>query len=135
MPFFYFILKTGREKIPDREGVEFPDQDAARTHATAVAQELMRNRELRTRPWRLEVRDEDLQPCFEILFGAVDNSIAHLPPVYRQSVESLSWGTANLMDAFENVRTTLSSVKETMAQADELMRQLRLQAWTPERRP
>jgi len=125
MPLFYFILKTGREKIPDREGLEFPDRDTARGHAEIVVDELMRNRELKTRSWRLEVRDEDLQPSFEILFATVDKSIVHLPPVYRQSVELLSSSTANLLDAFEDVRGTLSNVKETLARADNMIRELR----------
>ena len=125
MPLFYFILKTGREKIPDREGLEFPDRDTARGHAEIVVDELMRNRELKTRSWRLEVRDEDLQPCFEILFAAVDKSIIHLPPVYRQSVELLSKSTANLLDAFEDVQATLLNVKATLARADDMMRQVR----------
>src|SRR5690242_17457733 len=117
MPLFYFILKTGREKIPDREGLEFPDQESARAHATAVAQELMRNRELKTRPWRIEVRDEDLQRCSEILFGSVDSSIDHLAPEYKESVEALSRSTAILLDAFNDVRSTISNVKKTLAQA------------------
>ena len=125
MSLFYFVLKTGREKIPDREGLEFPDRETARAHAEIVVDELMRNRELRTRAWRLEVRDENLQPSFEILFAAMDKSIVHLPPVYRQSVELLSSNTANLLDAFEDVRVTLSNVKETLARADDMMRQLR----------
>jgi len=125
MPLFYFILKTDREKIPDRECLEFPDQDIARAHAEVVTQELMRNRELKTRPWRLEVCDENLRPCFEILFAAKDPSIAHLPPVYRESVEALSSNTANLHDAFNQVRTTLSNVRETLARTDQPISQLR----------
>src|SRR5262245_44514962 len=125
MSLFYFVLKTGREKIPDREGLEFPDRETARAHAEIVVDELMRNRELRTRAWRLEVRDENLQPSSEIHFAAIDKSIGHLPPVCRQSVELLCSNTANLLDAFEDVRVTLSNVKETLARADDMMRQLR----------
>jgi hypothetical protein len=130
MPLFYFILKTGGEKIPDREGFEFPNQDIARAHAEAVAHELMRNREMKTRRWRLEVCDDDLQPCFEVLFAATDPLIAHLPASYRESVEGLSSSTANLHDTFAQVRTTLSSVRETLARADELMSQLRRRQWS-----
>ena len=125
MSLFYFILKTGREKVPDREGLEFPDQETARAHAELVVEELMRNRELKTRTWRLEVRDEDLQPSFEILFAAKDKSISHLPPAYRESVELLSSNTAKLFDAYDNVRSTLFNVRETLARTDHMIRQLR----------
>jgi hypothetical protein len=84
----------------------------------------MRNRELKTRAWRLEVRDDDLRPCFEILFGAVDSSIANFGPDYRRSVESLSLSTATLLDAFDEVRATLTNVRDTLARADHLMIQL-----------
>ena len=128
MSLFYFILKTGQEKIPDREGLEFPDQDTARAHAEIVARELMRNRELKTRTWRIEVRDEDLQPCFELLFAAEDNTtIAHLGYEQRHTVEMVSARTARLFDAFDQVKTSISDVRETLARADNLMRQLRAQ--------
>lgn len=124
MPLFYFILKTGREKIPDREGFEFANDEMARAHATAVAEELMRNRETMTRAWQLEVRDEDLQPCFELLFGEMDKSFVHEGPYTRESVAELSRSTAKLFEVVDEVRTGLS---EVMAQAEELMKRLRVQ--------
>lgn len=121
MPLYYFILKNGEEVVPDREGLECADLAAAHAHASAVARELMRNRELRSRPWRLEVRDEDLQPCFEILFADVDDTMAHLPAEYRESIARTSRLTASLHDAVNTVRATLSGVQETLARADELI--------------
>jgi|SRR5262245_48638242 len=125
MPLFYFLLRAGRDNIPDREGIEFPDQETAHAHAFAVARELMRNREMKTRAWRIKVRDEDLRPSSEVLFATADDSIAHLQPPYRQSVEALSNSTANLFDVVDQVQMTLSNVRETLARADEMMAQLR----------
>lgn len=67
MPLYYFALKNGRHVIPDRDGEEFADEAAAGKHAVAVAHELMRNGPLPMRCWRLQVSDEYLQPCFELL--------------------------------------------------------------------
>ena len=125
MPLFYFLLRAGRDSVPDREGIEFPDQETAHAHALEVARELMRNREIKTRAWRIAVRDEDLRPCSEVLFATADDSIAHLQPPYRHSIESLSNSTANLFDVVDQVQMTLSNVRETLARADEMMAQLR----------
>src|SRR5262249_56475832 len=125
MPLFYFLLRAGRDNVPDREGIEFPDQETAHAHALEVARELMRNREIKTRAWRIAVRDEDLQPCSEVLFATADDSIAHLQPAYRHTVEALSNSTANLFDVVDQVQMTLSNVRETLARADEMMARLR----------
>jgi hypothetical protein len=127
MPLFYFVLKAGRENVPDREGLEFPDQETAHAHALIVARELMRNREPKTRTWRIAVRDHDLQPCSEVLFATIDETIAHLRPSHRQSVEALSNSTATLFDAVDQVQNTLFNVRDTLARADEMMAHLRRQ--------
>lgn len=121
MPLYYFVLKNGRDAIPDHEGVELPNLEAAREHATAVARELMRNRELPARVWRLEICDDYLMPCFEILFAEVDETIAHLSPKYRQSVEVVARLTASVHEAFNQVGATLSEVRATLAQADRII--------------
>ena len=125
MPLFYFILRAGRDSVPDREGIEFPDQKAAHAHAVEVAHDLMRNREIKTRAWRIGVRDEDLRPCSEVLFATADDSMAHLRPPYRYTVEALYNSTANLFDVVDQVQMTLSNVRETLARADQIMAQLR----------
>jgi hypothetical protein len=63
---FYFVLKTPRQTIPDTEGQELVDEGAARLHAVAVAQQLMRNREVDARAWRVQVCDDYLRPLFEV---------------------------------------------------------------------
>jgi hypothetical protein len=121
MPLYYFTLKGGGDTFSDQEGVELLDLAAAREHATAVARELMRNRELPARKWRLQVCDDYLMPCFEILFAEVDETIAHLQPKYRKSLEGVARLAGRIDDAFSEVRATLSEVRETLAEADRIV--------------
>ena len=121
MPLFYFILKNGQYTIPDSEGEELADLNAARAHAAGVARELMRNRDIKARAWRLEVCDEYLQPSFELLFASIDDTISHLPPEFRQSVEIACRSTASLNDTISRVRNSLLEVRETLNRADEVV--------------
>ena len=120
MPQFYFILKNGRESVPDREGEELADQNSARAHARAVAQELMHHRERATRMWRLEVRDNDLRHLVEVPFVSIDQSIAHLPEPIRREMEVVCAKAGSLSDAICNLQWTMAEVRETMARARQL---------------
>ena len=104
MPLYYFVLKNGRHVIPDRDGEEFTHEAAAREYAVAVARELMRNAPLRVRSWRLQVSDENLQPRFELLFAAIDDSLSHLPLHLRNSIEHACQNTALLYDTIVDVQ-------------------------------
>jgi len=126
MPLFYFILKNGHHTIPDREGEELTDLSAARAHATGVARELMRNRSVKTRTWRLEVCDEYLQPSFEVLFASIDDTMSHLPPAIRQSIEITCQSTASLNDTICSVRNSLLEVRETLNRADDIVARTRV---------
>jgi hypothetical protein len=76
MQLYYFVLKAGRRIYPDSEGQEFPDDNAARQYACAVARELMRNRETKTGHWRIQVFDDYLRPRYDYLFADLDTSNA-----------------------------------------------------------
>jgi len=121
MPLYYFVLKNGRHSIPDREGEELTDEAAAREYAVAVARELMRNAPLRARSWRLQVSDENLQPCFELLFAAIDDSLSHLPLHLRNSIEHACRNTASLSDTIIGVQKTLFQVRETLVGANRII--------------
>jgi hypothetical protein len=86
MARYFFNLNDGRKIIPDLEGTELPDDDSARVHACHVVRELSRNRERRTRSWRLRVCDAHGTLCFELLFASVDDSIS-IPPEVHVMVE------------------------------------------------
>jgi hypothetical protein len=118
MPLFYFALKRDAEKVADRNGLELPDENAAREHAIEIARDLMRNQEVSTRSWRIEVCDDYLIPRFDILFAEIDGSIDHLTPECRKIVEVVSRKSALLQDALGAVQNSMSSVKETLARVD-----------------
>lgn len=79
-----------------RDGEEFADKSAAYARATEVARDIRRNREAKCRAYRLQVCDENLEPCFEILFASIDEALNHLPDDLRHRVEAHA--TASLND-------------------------------------
>lgn len=118
MPLYYFNLKDGRTTIPDLEGTDLGNSDLAREHAIVIAREAMRNNETRVRNWRIQVCDAEREPCFEILFAAVDESIDHLPGDIRRSLVDVSRNFASLSDAIHDVRMTLLQVRATLARSE-----------------
>jgi hypothetical protein len=121
MRLFYFLLKVGSQTFPDVEGQELADEVAARDHAVAVAQELMYNRENQTRLWRIQVCDDYLHPCFEVLFAAVDPSLPKLPANLQGSIERVVRTAGALNDAMVQMRATLRDCRETLARADQFL--------------
>ena len=119
MATYFFDLLTGTGRVPDPLGTELNDDEAARTHASTVARELMRHREGKSRHWRLSVRRDGTEPGFEVLFATVDQTMDALDSNIRQSVERVSGNIANLSDAIGDLRLTLWQVKATMAKADD----------------
>ena len=124
MALYYFILKNRWDSFPDTEGAEFDNESAAHSQAISVAQELMRNRELDTRLWRIEVRDENLQLCSEVFFSSIDPTIDHLPPDWRHSIDVVANKSARLAEAIVKVRNTMMEVRDTMARADRFLKLL-----------
>jgi hypothetical protein len=118
---YYFILKSHWDSYPDTEGGEFENVSAAREQAVTVARELMRNRELDTRFWRIEICDEYLQHCAEVLFSSIDPTIDHLPPELRRSIDLVSRKSAGLTEAILKVRATMGDVKDTLARANRFL--------------
>jgi hypothetical protein len=114
MPHYFFHLKGDRGTIPDPNGTELLDQRAARAHGCQVARELMRHREFSTRMWRLDVCDDKGNFCFDLLFASVDDSIAHLGPDLRSSLEAVCRNTASLSDAIGQVEATLLQLRSTL---------------------
>jgi hypothetical protein len=118
MALYFFNLKDGRTIIPDQDGTELADEAAARVHALVVARESMRNNELRTRTWRLQVCGADHQPRFELLFASVDETIDLLPGQIGASVREVSGKFASLSDAIADVRMSLLQVRTTLARSE-----------------
>lgn len=114
MPHYFFHLKGNRGTIPDPTGVELPDEKVARAHGCQVARELMRHREFSTRTWRLDVCDDNGNFCFDVLFVSLDDSIAHLDPDLRSSLEAVCRNTASLGDAVGQIEATLLQLRNTL---------------------
>jgi hypothetical protein len=118
MPKYFFNLAAREEIVFDREGVDFLDERSAREHAAVVARELMAHRELRTRAWQLDVRDSNGLPCFDLLFARVDDTLGHLTPELRSSLEGYHASSASLAEAIRAIRLTLLDVQATIARAE-----------------
>src|SRR5262245_47312651 len=118
MPLYHFVLKTRDDLIPDRDGSEWPNEAAAREEAILVAQDLMRNQAVKTHAWRIEVCDEHLRSCSELLFAEADETISHWPPELRDLHIVASRRIGALSDAVLAIRKTLTEVSETLSHAD-----------------
>jgi hypothetical protein len=118
MPRYYFDLKNSDGTLLDPDGTELLDEAAAREHARHVMLELMRNASVRTRMWRLTISDQGRMSCFECLFASHDDSIAHLRPELRSSVETVCHEHGALADAIVDVRTTILQIRDTLARSD-----------------
>jgi hypothetical protein len=118
MPRYYFNLKRREGTLLDPDGTDLRDEAAARDHAHQVMSELMRNANVRTRTWQLAVMDQNRRSCFELLFAGYDDSMAHLTPELRSSVETICRRHALLTDAIVDVRTTMLQIKGTLARSD-----------------
>ena len=122
MPVYHFLLKrSGNPPLIDRNGEEFPDDTAAHEHAVEVAREIMRHREVSCHSYRLEVRDQNLETCFEILFASIDETLESVPVDYRNSIIESARARASLNETIGEVRRTLSNVRETLITADKVL--------------
>jgi hypothetical protein len=118
MPTYFFNLKNLDGTIYDPEGMDLPDESAVREHARVVACELMQHRQPKTRSWRLDVRDREGRPCFELLFAAVDESIGYLRPDLRSSLERLCADCASLSETIHTLKLTLLQIRGTIARSE-----------------
>lgn len=121
MPLFYFILKTGRHSYPDHEGQEFADETAAREHAQAVAQELMRNREIKTGHWRIQVCDDYLQPRYECLFADLDQALECFDSDLRGSLMRVARTRAAMGDALRGIDAGMIDLKQMLDRIDSII--------------
>jgi len=118
MPLYFFNLKDLQGTIRDPIGTDLPDAAAAGEHARVVAWELMQNRQSRTRAWTLEVCDGAGQACLQVLFASVDDSIRHLTPELRGSVERLCASSASFAETVHAIKATLCQLRGTIARSD-----------------
>ena len=87
-------------------------------HARLVACELMQYRQPRTHSWRLDVCDSEGRQCLDMLFASVDDSIHHLTPELRRSVEDLCAKSSSLNEMIRALRLTIIEVRGTIARSE-----------------
>ena len=117
MPRFYFAVKNRDQTTLDPCGEELESIDAARAYAELLARELMRNRENKTRSWRIQVADAQHETCFDVLFALVDDSIAHFRPDLREAMQKLARRAAALSDAMVEARYSVQQARAMVARA------------------
>ncbi len=108
MPHYHFNLRGANTTIyPDQEGTVLQDFAAAREHAMAVAEELMRNSSARTRHWSMLVEDGRGEFQFDLFFADVDPSL-DLCPRTRMLASKTCRQLAELTDIWCSARTTVT---------------------------
>jgi len=121
VPLYYFVLKTGRKAIPDPEGQELADENAARVHAATVAQQLMQGCENGTRTSRIQVCDDYLRPLFDVYFADLDQTLKRYPLNVQVCVEESARMAAGFGDALDQMKATLRDVRKTLARAEHIL--------------
>ena len=118
MPRYHFHLHDGHGVRSDLDGTLLPDAEAARDHGAMVAHELMRNREPRTRYWKLDVCDAAGGLIVELDFASLDHTLDHLPPALRESMIRLGDRLRGVADTINDCRMTVLQSKALLAHAD-----------------
>jgi len=125
MPRFYFHLRARGRIHTDAEGTELPDVEAARAHAVAVADELLRHAQAGTRHWSLCVEEHSREPAgnagdaqrLDFFFADVDPSLASFSPQMRSLVSATSRRLSALTDAMRNAQATRIESRALLARA------------------
>jgi hypothetical protein len=117
MPQFHFHLRARGTIHRDLDGVELPDLAAAREHALAVTDELMRHSEGGTRSWSMCVEDANGERLFDLYFADVDPRMDPYPPEMRMFAVETCRRHGALIDAMCDLRTTLNETRMLLARA------------------
>jgi len=117
MPHYHFHLRARGHIHRDLEGIALPDVEAARAHALAVTDELMRHSEGGTRHWSIIVEDESGDALFDVFFADVDGRLDSYAPEIRMMAAQTCRRHGALIDVLTAVRATLVETRLLMARA------------------
>jgi hypothetical protein len=117
MPRFHFHLRARGTIHRDIEGTELPDLAAARAHAAAVADELMRHSGGGARHWSICVEDDGGTTQFDLYFADVDPSLAPYSPQMRTLVSQSCRRLGALTDVLCAARATHMEARMLLARA------------------
>ena len=116
-PRYTFKLRDDSSGVADDVGVTLTDNASAYLYGRAVARELMRSRELKTRSWDLEVYRDGEGLLFDIPFATVDPTLDHLRHELRLLVENVSGKRRALKDVMDAARATLRESQSLLARS------------------
>ena len=74
---FYFDLNNGNGLDLDRKGTELRSDATAHELAVVIACELIRDNDIRTRHWKIRVRDARHRTVSEVQFASVADNLAY----------------------------------------------------------
>ena len=118
MPLYTFKLRDGSPGIADSAGVRFADRGQALDYAHAVIRDLMKaGGDWRTGTWRLDVYEDDDQPVFEIPFARLDETLDHLSPSLRTTIEDWRTRLLLLREAYLAARVTMRESRALVARS------------------
>ena len=117
MPTYTFKVLDGCGDVEDETGISFGHRDRATRYARDVVHELMRNREVQTRSWRLNVYENGEGPISTIPFASIDSTLDHVVPKLRTMVEGMSEQKRLLSDALHAVKVTVQESRALVARS------------------
>ena len=117
MPRFHFHLRARGAIHRDQDGTECADLVAARSHAVAVASELMRHSGQKTRHWSMLVVDALDESLFDLFFADIDPVVGDLPPELRELTAHTCRRHGALIDVLAAVRATRVESRRLLARA------------------
>jgi hypothetical protein len=117
MTRYVFHLRNDQGVVRDEEGVELPHDDAAIAHARRVAVELLRNREVKTRHWRIEVETAEGRRVHDTNFFDEDRSLDHLKPAFRATLRDVGERWRALQETNAAARRTIRQARALVARS------------------
>jgi len=117
MATYTFKVLDGCGDVEDETGVSFRHRDRAIRYARNVVHELMRNREIQTRSWRLNVYENGEGPICTIPFASIDPTLDHVVPTLRTMVEPMSERKRLLSDVLHAVKVTVQESRALVARS------------------
>jgi hypothetical protein len=117
MPLYTFELRDGFCGIADTIGVSLADRDQALCYAHEVVRELMGCCEKQTRTWQLDVYEDHDQRIFEIPFARLDETLDHLDPGWRRTIEDSCNRSLLLRETCSAARITMRESRALVARS------------------
>lgn len=118
MPLYTFELHDGSCGIADTAGVHLADREQALCYAHEVIRELMRGEcDWKTGTSRLDVYEDHDQRVFEIPFACLDETLDHLSPGWRSTIEEWRARSLLLREACTAARVTMREARALVARS------------------